>query len=117
MEPLPGQPVSVFSVRLLVILVPDSFPVTCILAGNQVLISTCFREKSELLGREDTSGTFALVALLHYLGLLSDVFCTMEGARGQRVGGTSLAFGVLLRCYLLLAWCALLPVHCFPCCM
>lgn len=59
----------------------------CILAGNQVLMSTRFRDKSELVGREDTLGTFALVALLQYTGLLSDLFCKMEEARGQQVGG------------------------------
>lgn len=52
-----------------------------------MLISTCFEDKSELMGREDTSGTFAVVALLHYMGCLSDVFCKMQEARGQQVGG------------------------------
>lgn len=41
------------------------FPVTSSLAGKWMLIAVCFRNKSELLGQECTTGFFTLLALLY----------------------------------------------------
>lgn len=75
------------------------FPVTSSLAGKRPLIAACFRNKSELLGKESTSGFFALVALLYYMFWC--LLCEAEGAW--------LEFEVLLWCCLLQAWCFWLP--------
>lgn len=72
----------VFSVWILVILVLYCFHLTCMLSGNQVPIPTCFRDESELLRRENTSGTFGLVdrtASLHGLAL----WCFLKDGRSQ----------------------------------
>lgn len=75
-----------------------------------MLIPACFRGER----RENTSGTFVSAALLHYMGLLSDVLRKMKEAK-RPAGGRRLAriwspsAALLIASTALFAPCLLLP--------
>lgn len=72
-------------------------------AYSSVLIAVCFRNKSELLGQECTTGFFTLLALLY-----CTFWCLLH-----EVEGAWLEFRVLLWCCMLQAWCYWLPAIAF----